>query len=283
MISGQIIKHRLLLLNALAVLAEAYFNHKESWFILLSDDRQPGVIGIGECSIIRGLSEDDQPDYEDTLKRAIHQINQINFSKLDFNLGLTHYPSIKFGLETAFGDLLVGGNKQFFATPFSQGYAKIPINGLIWMGDPSFMIKQIDEKLAAGFRCLKMKIGAIHFEDEFRILTNIRKRYSAQTIEIRVDANGAFAPEEALNKLERLARLELHSIEQPIKPGQWERMGTLCRQTPLPIALDEELIGVHGKEQKEELLRTINPQFIILKTLFTWRVSRCKRMDSARF
>jgi L-alanine-DL-glutamate epimerase-like enolase superfamily enzyme len=197
--------------------------------------------------------------YEEKLKEVCENINYFieHLSELEV------FPSILFGIETA---LLGLKNKmKLFDTPFTRGEVGMPINGLIWMGSKEFMLQQIEEKLNAGFSCLKMKIGAIDFENELDILSSIRKRFSASEIEFRVDANGAFHPNQALEKLEKLAKFELHSIEQPIKAGQREEMANLCAQTPLPIALDEELIGIVGVENKKRLLDTIKPQYIILK------------------
>ncbi len=177
---------------------------------------------------------------------------------------LRQYPSILFGLETAFRHLTTG-SYALWDTPFSRGEAGIPINGLIWMGDYTKMLEQIETKLQSGYRCIKLKIGAIDFEEELALLRHIRAHFPAREVELRVDANGAFSPAEALDRLNRLAELDLHSIEQPIRAGQWEEMARLTAVTPLPIALDEELIGYHTLEEKKQLLDTIRPQYIILK------------------
>lgn len=235
---------------------------KETWFIFLRDDRLPVVVGIGECGLLRGLSIDDTPDYEDKLKEVCASVDR--FDRL-VEKELTDFPSIRFGLETAMLDLQNQGSKILYHSPFVERNQPISINGLIWMGSADFMIKQIGEKLDKGFTCLKMKIGAIDFEQELQLLKDIRKTYSADEIELRVDANGAFSPEDALERLKRLSEMDLHSIEQPIKAGQNETMAKLCAETPLPIALDEELIGVHQKTAREQLLDQIKPQYIILK------------------
>jgi O-succinylbenzoate synthase len=218
---------------------------------------------LGECSIIPGLSPDfvDFDSYEKKLTEVCENITYYikNLSELE------PYPSILFGLETALLGLQSQNENQLFDTPFTRGELGIPINGLIWMGSKEFMLQQIEEKLQAGFSCLKLKIGALDFETELEILASIRKRYTASDIELRVDANGAFSPADVLNKLDRLSKFQLHSIEQPIKAGQWDEMANICRITPLPIALDEELIGVIGNAQKSALLETIQPQYIILK------------------
>ncbi len=156
---------------------------------------------------------------------------------------------------------------------YSKGQDGIQINGLIWMGDFDTMRQRIEEKLSAGFQCLKLKIGAINFDEEMTLLKMIRSRFPKDVIELRVDANGAFSPgDDVRRKLDVLAKLDLHSIEQPIKAGQWSEMASLCRETPLPIALDEELIPDHNglvkcgvTEYRKELLDTIQPQYIILK------------------
>ena len=218
---------------------------------------------LGECSIIPGLSPDfvDFDSYEKKLREVCENINYYikNLSELE------PYPSILFGIETALLGLQSQNENQLFDTPFTRGEVGIPINGLIWMGSKEFMLRQIEEKLQAGFSCLKLKIGALDFETELEILASIRKRYFASDIELRVDANGAFSPTDVLDKLERLSKYQLHSIEQPIKAGQWDEMAKICSETPLPIALDEELIGVVGKSQKSALLEKIQPQYIILK------------------
>ncbi|WP_435415992.1 o-succinylbenzoate synthase [Polaribacter aestuariivivens] len=232
---------------------------KETWFIFLEENNKTGV---GETGLFRGLSIDDVPNYEEKLKWVCKNIN-LGLEKL--LLEVNHYPSIQFGLEQAF--LSLKSNRQFelFPSEFTKGNQAISINGLVWMGDKNFMKAQIKEKLKTGFSCIKMKIGAINFEEEINLLKSIRNEFSADEIELRVDANGAFKPEEALQKLEKLANLNLHSIEQPIKQGQLQEMALLCEKTPLAIALDEELIGVFSSEEKKKVIETINPQYIILK------------------
>ena len=174
------------------------------------------------------------------------------------------YPSILFGLETSMLSLERNGNR-LFDTPFGRGEEGIPINGLVWMGSFEEMAARLEEKINMGFRCVKLKIGAIDFEQEMYLIKHIRERFSRESIELRVDANGGFGPDDAMGKLERLARYDIHSIEQPIKQHQWEAMSRLCKNSPLPIALDEELIGVNSPEEKKELLDVIKPAYIILK------------------
>ena len=235
---------------------------KETWFIFLSDGDN---IGIGECGILRGLSADDRPDYEEKLRWTCENIH-LSLDTL-WN-ELMEFPSIQFGLEMAFLSLKSANSFELFPSDFTKGKASIPINGLIWMGDAVFMKQQIKAKLSEGFRCLKLKIGAIDFQTELDILKSIRQQFRESDIEIRVDANGAFSTTEALEKLKRLSDYQLHSIEQPIKAGQLQEMAQLCSQTPLPIALDEELIGVFDFSEKEHILKTIQPQYIILKPSF---------------
>lgn len=251
---------------------------KHSWFIEIYNEDNPSIKGIGECSVIPGLSPDfiDFETYENQLSLVCKNIEQYS-SNSDL---LIDYPSILFGLETALLDLKNGGNKIIFENSFSKGERRIPINGLIWMGDASFMQEQIEQKLNEGFSCLKMKIGAIDFETEIQLLTSIRKRFSSDKIILRVDANGAFSPTEAMNKLDRLSDFDIHSIEQPIKQGQWNEMKQLCLNTKVPIALDEELIGINSTAEKINLLETIRPQYIILKPSLHGGIKGCQEWIS---
>ena len=232
---------------------------KETWFLVLE---QKGKVGYGETGLFRGLSIDDVPNYEEKLSWVCKNIN-LGVKKL--LIETVCFPSIQFSLEQAFLSLKSNNPFELFPSKFTKSNASIPINGLIWMGDKSFMKSQILEKLKAGFSCIKMKIGAINFDTEVSLLKYIRKEFSASDVELRVDANGAFSPNEALDKLQVLSALNLHSIEQPISQGQIKEMAELCLKSPLPIALDEELIGVFDTSKKRKLLKTINPQYIILK------------------
>lgn len=237
------------------------YTTRNCWYLILTSDEMPGRVGIGECAPLPKLSCDDLPDYEHKLTAICRQIETTGILDTE---ALRPYPSILFGLETAFQHFNAG-SFALWDTPFSRGEAGIPINGLIWMGDYKKMLQQIETKMQSGFRCIKLKIGAINFEEELALLKYIRAHFSASEIELRVDANGAFSPTDAMDKLHRLAALDLHSIEQPIRAGQWEQMARLTEETPLPIALDEELIGCNTPERKKELLSTIRPQYIILK------------------
>ena len=232
---------------------------KETWFLILKNEE---YYGVGECGIFRGLSIDDRPDYEDKLQWVCDNINLGLNSLLD---ELTEFPSIQMGVEMAFRSFESSDTFCLYPSQFTQGTDAIPINGLIWMGSDTFMKQQIKTQIEAGFSCIKMKIGAIDFQTEINIIKSIRQEYGPNDIELRVDANGAFLSSEALEKLKRLSDYSLHSIEQPIKQGQWHDMARLCEQTPLPVALDEELIGIYSVTKQKELLQTINPQYIILK------------------
>ena len=232
---------------------------KQTYYIILEDENRQG---IGECGFFKGLSYDDRPDFEDKLQWVCDHINK-SFEELWAET--LEFPSIQFGLEMAFKSLHAEHKYELFPSDFVKGKSKIRINGLIWMGEKSFMKEQIQAKIEQGFTCVKLKIGAIDFEEELALLKYIRSQFSADDIELRVDANGAFSPDEALDKLKRLSEYDLHSIEQPIQQGQWEDMCKLCEQTPLPIALDEELIGVQDVTNRQKLLQTIQPQYIILK------------------
>ena len=239
---------------------------KPSWFLLLEDPHDDSNAGIGECSLIPGLSPEREAEAGAALERLVKGINAMGFDLLNPVLADFQHPAVKMAWETARLDYQHGGRRLLFDTPFVRGEEGIPINGLIWMADRNTMWSRVEEKMKAGFRVIKLKIGALDFDEELRLLKDIRKTYGDATkLEIRVDANGAFAPEKALEKLQRLSECDLHSIEQPIAAGQWEAMQRLCARTPIPIALDEELIGLNHWEQKKQLLETIRPQFIILK------------------
>ena len=235
---------------------------KNTYFLKVWDDVVPNVFGIGECNLFRGLSFDDKPNYESILDKLVESPK---YYLRNISIELLEWPSIRFGLEMAFLDFIRGGKRSLFSSKFVQGTDGIPINGLIWMGEKSFMKGQIKTKIEQGFQCLKLKIGAIDFEDEMDLIKAIRLEFSSAVLELRVDANGAFKPEDALAKLEVLEKFHIHSIEQPIRQGQIAEMAQLCSKTPVPIALDEELIGVLNADLKTKLLDEIRPQYIILK------------------
>ena len=237
------------------------YTTRDVWYLHLTSDKYPDRVGIGECAPLPKLSCDDMQGYESVLAHICNEVTEQGGFSVE---SLRDYPSILFGLETAFRHL-ERGCFELWDTPFSRGEVGIPINGLIWMGDYKKMLEQIEAKMAVGFRCIKLKIGAINFEEELALLRFIRSHFSAKEVELRVDANGAVAPADAMEKLKRLAELDLHSIEQPIRAGQWEDMARLTAETPLPIALDEELIGINIPERKQCLLDSVHPQYIILK------------------
>lgn len=244
----------------------------DAYIVHIWDDANPQIIGRGEASPLKGLSPDYGEDFQINLQKILTAIQSKEIPKnkeevFDFvqNEVPNTLPSIRFALETALLDLLQGGEGVIFPSSFTKGEKTLIINGLIWMGDKDFMLSQIQEKLKQGFSCVKMKIGAIDFETELSLLSHIRSQFSEEEITLRVDANGAFLPDEAMEKLEKLAEYGLHSIEQPIQPKQWDILSDLCQRTPLAIALDEELIGIVGRAEKEDLLKRIQPQFIILK------------------
>ncbi|PKB18598.1 o-succinylbenzoate synthase [Flavobacterium sp. 5] len=235
---------------------------KETWFIVLEHN---GKKGIGECGILRGLSIDDRSDYEEKLQWTC---TNIHLGKDQLWEALLEFPSIQFGIEIAFQSLDSENPFLLFPSDFTNGVKSIVINGLVWMGEEAFMKQQIEEKLADGYNCIKLKIGAIDFDKELQLLRFIRQNFAPEQIEIRVDANGAFDSNEALFKLIQLSEFKLHSIEQPIQKNNTDSMAELCKVTPFPIALDEELIGVFTVVEKENLLLKIKPQYIILKPSF---------------
>jgi O-succinylbenzoate synthase len=256
---------------------------KTSWFIRLTD---AGTTGIGECGPLPGLSPELTPEFEATLNQVIEFINQQQLSAPDQSDLQTistwiqkHFhhqhlsSSVRFALETALLDLINGGQKLIFKNSFTEGQP-IPINGLIWMGGLDFMLQQIEIKIRDGSTCLKLKVGSHDFEKECDVLQYIRRKYFRENITIRLDANGAFKPEEALDKLNRLARYDIHSIEQPLKPGH-AFLPELCKQSPIPVALDEELIGVENTQNRIELLNRVKPAYIILKPTLHGGLASC--------
>lgn len=240
------------------------YTTRQSYYVTLSDDNVPGIVGIGECATLPDLSCDAMPpkEYERILKGFCDDLCQSG--KIDKE-AMRPYPSMLFGLETAKRQLDNGGRIDLFNTPFGRGEEGITINGLIWMGTFDEMFQRLEAKLKAGFHCVKLKIGAIDFEKELRLIQHIRQHFSRKEVELRVDANGGFTPDNAMQRLEALAKYDIHSIEQPIRQHQWKEMARLCKNSPLPIALDEELIGVNDLTEKNGLLDTIQPQYIILK------------------
>ena len=270
------------------------YTTRHSYYLTLTSDEIPGVEGVGECATLPDLSCDAKPEYAVTLRQVCQMVEQMGRIPYDM---IRAYPSITFGLETAFASFFDAAKKlleivpaegassssemlkqkgvsvpagmenlvDLYDSPFGRGEEGITINGLVWMGTYEEMLARLEEKLQAGFHCVKLKIGAIDFFKELDLIKRIRDVYTREQVELRVDANGGFLPENAMSQLEALAKYDIHSIEQPIKQHQWPKMAQLCRETPLSIALDEELIGVNVRSMKQALLDTVRPQYIILK------------------
>lgn len=245
---------------------------KTTYILKASAVSTPDTVGFGEAAPLPLLSLDDLPDFDNILADFCHSLSGADIAMDD--LGFSNwiktnipeqFPSLRFAFETALLDLFHGGKHQIFNTDFFNKGKKIPINGLIWMGDKAFMKDQIEKKLEEGYDCIKIKIGAIDFDQECELLQDIRSRFSKDVITLRVDANGAFSPDQALEKLKILSKFDLHSIEQPIRQGQIEQMAELCAISPLPIALDEELIGIDAEVDRRRLLGSIRPHYIVLK------------------
>jgi L-alanine-DL-glutamate epimerase-like enolase superfamily enzyme len=239
---------------------------KPSWFLVLFDPQAPDEFGLGECSLIPGLSPETEDEVAAGLERLVKGINAMGFDLLNPVVGEIEQPAVRMAWDMARRDYQHGGRRVLYESPFVEGEEGIPINGLVWMGDIETMWQRLREKVEAGFRVIKLKVGSLDFEAECELLRRARREWGgADHLELRVDANGAFAPGEALDKLHRLSEFALHSIEQPIAPGQWDAMAHLCRDSPVPIALDEELIGVNGREDKIQLLTALQPAYLILK------------------
>lgn len=238
------------------------YTTRHSYYLTLTSEEKPGVKGVGECATLPDLSCDAIPEYDRILRQVCEMTMQLG--RIPYEM-LRPYPSILFGLETAFAQWEADGSLAFFDTPFAHGKEGIPINGLVWMGSYDEMYRRLEEKLRLGFRCVKLKIGAIDFTKELDLIKHIREAFPPEQVELRVDANGGFNPANAMQRLEALAPYHIHSIEQPIKQHQWADMASLCKESPVPIALDEELIGVNVRSMKEMLLDTIQPQYIVLK------------------
>lgn len=252
------IQEKLLHFKQPAGTSRGVYTTRRIWLLTVEHD---GRTAIGECAPLPQLSCDDIPDYEAVLRRFCDIIEATGSIPYD---EMRNYPSMLFGVETALAQLS-RTDGLLYDTPFSHGEEGIPINGLVWMGTHDEMLSRLKEKLALGFRCVKLKIGAIDFAKELDLIQHIRKHFSREEVELRVDANGGFTPDVALERLQELARYDIHSIEQPIMAHQWSEMAQLCKLSPLPIALDEELIGVNSTDEKIRLLDTIKPQYIILK------------------
>lgn len=256
------IQERLFHFKQPATTSRGVYNTRLSYFVRFESLSSPGVCGIGECAFLPDLSCDDVPDYRDILEEVCFNVSDTGVIDYD---RYRQYPSILFGIETALVQIETGGSMDFFDTPFAKGLEGIPINGLIWIGTYEEMMGRIEEKIEAGYRCIKLKVGAIDFDKELALLRHIRSISGINELEIRLDANGGLSPEKALACLEEFSGYGIHSIEQPIKQGQLSAMRELCKTSPIPIALDEELIGVNETDGKKRLLDIVRPAYIILK------------------
>lgn len=262
----EIIKHTLDFRFA-AGTSRGVMSSKDAFFLKLYDQDNPGIFGIGECSPLAGLSPDMNGDLPRALDNCLNSIPGIrNLHPEDVeDIIPINYPALRFALETAILDLRNGGMRMFFENDFTKSKIGIPINGLVWMGNKELMLSRLESKIDEGFDCIKIKVGAINFDDELALIKNIRDRFSSDQITIRLDANGAFHPDEAIGILDKYSKYNIHSVEQPIMAGEWKAMERICSQSPIPIALDEELIGVNGNKNKIQLLERIKPAYIILK------------------
>lgn len=232
---------------------------KDTYFLKIWYAENPDIFGIGECALFKGLSKEDNDTYEEKLKELCRNIG------IGAETDLAGYSSIMFGLECAINDLANGGKRIYFPSDFADGNADIVINGLVWMGTHDEMLKRIDEKVALGFNTIKLKVGAIDLESELSLLKHIRNRYSSLDLTVRIDANGGFKPENALETIDKFAKYDVHSLEQPIKQGNWNEMARICRNSSIPIALDEELIGITDIDERIKLVETIKPKYLIIK------------------
>lgn len=269
------IEERLFHFKQPAGTSRGIYTTRKSWFVEVEEN---GRRGLGECAPLPDLSCDARPDYAEVLRAFCDKTEQTGC--IDYE-AMRDYPSMLFGLETALLNMQRG--EQLFDTAFSRGEQGIPINGLVWMGSYEEMLQRMEEKLAQGFRCVKLKVGAIDFEKEFELVKRIRDRFSYHEVELRLDANGGFKSDEALYRLELLSQYAIHSIEQPIRQKQWADMAELCRESPLPIALDEELIGINDPDNKRQMLHIIKPAYIVLKPSLHGGMAGCREwVDIAR-
>ena len=253
---------------------------RRSWFIKVADTNEPEKAGYGECAPLPGLSLDDVPEFEEVLTGVLEKVGSMALSgdilQNVQDIVPEGFPSITFGLETALLDLKNGGRRLIFDNSFVHG-TPVPINGLVWMADRASMLNQVRELVVRGFSCIKIKVGGLDFEVECDLLREVRHMYDPETITLRLDANGAFDDKDALSKLEKLLAFSIHSIEQPLKPGS-RQLAEICRRSPIPIALDEELIG--NESAKKKLLETIMPSFIVLKPSLHGGVYHCREWIS---
>lgn len=232
---------------------------KDTYFLIMHDSL---ITAYGECNLFKGLSFDDRPGYEEKLTEVCKRLPKEKDSILN---ELHEWPSIRFGVETLLKDWENGGRQIIFPEVIEEDGFTIPVNGLIWMGNRDEMKNRIQEKLEEGYTSIKLKVGAIDFESELNLIKHIRQQFNAELVEIRLDANGAFSADDAPEKLKRISEYDVHYIEQPIKPGNWEQMAAIVEKSPVKIALDEELIGLISWAEREQLIQTISPDLLILK------------------
>jgi o-succinylbenzoate synthase len=283
-LQAELIKH-VFAFNFRARTSRGVMQQRTSWFVKLWEESNPTVFGIGECAPLPGLSVDDRSDYESVLTETLQSIQLKNYVPVSHGHALSipslknivpaGFPSITFGLETALMDLANGGKRMIINNDFMAG-RQLPINGLIWMADMDLMLQQIAIKVQEGYTCIKMKVGGLNFEKECDILHYVRKKYYRENLTVRLDANGAFKNDDCLLKLKELSKFDIHSIEQPIKPGQPDVMEEICAKSAIPVALDEELIGVEEYSKKEKLLDKIKPPYIILKPSLHGGLASCQ-------
>lgn len=267
------IEPKTLMFKTPAGTSRGVYNTRKTWLVKMFHADDNSICGIGEAAPLPNLSMEYTDNYEENLHRYCRLFEQQGTDLLQSD-DIRQYSSILFALETAYRHLQTS-SFALWNTAFSRGEVGIPMNGLIWMGEQDYMLSQIERKIADGYKCIKIKIGAIDFEKEMSLLATIRDRYSKEEIEIRVDANGAFSVDEVMNKLDAISRYDVHSIEQPIRAGQLSALRNIVSKSPIPIALDEELIGVCNYSDKQNLIHYVRPHYIILKPSLHGGFSGC--------
>ncbi len=254
---------------------------KPSWLVHLGDKV---IKGSGEASPLWDLSIDGKVDIDKKLQELPEQISESDLLDLleSWVPGKPGaLPSLRFAFHCAFLDYKTGGTGIWVDSAFTQKQSGIPINGLVWMNSIETMEEEAYSKISQGFRCIKFKVGALDFDEECKLLERIRAKHSAFQLEIRLDANGAFAEDTAVEQLKELYRFGIHSIEQPIKAGL-ESMEKVCRESAIDVALDEELIGIDPKNGTS-LLTRLKPRYIILKPTLLGGLDLCDQwINSAK-
>jgi o-succinylbenzoate synthase len=248
-----IFSHRILQFNKPAKTSRDVLKERDSWMLQLVDS-DGIVLGEGEVAPLWGLSKE-------TKEEVLSELDRI--TNIEHSTEVSSYVS---SVQCAIDAALAGFYSKQIDFPFlsKNELSAIPINGLIWMDDIEAMRIEARRKFDEGSRCIKLKIGALNFNDELNLIREIRSWGSEEELTIRVDANGAFALEEAMNKLNQLSEFKLHSIEQPIKAGQLENMFKLCAESSVPVAFDEELIECNS-EDFEPFLHIGKPAYLVVK------------------